>query len=115
MNIKQVDSDEWTKYYYIDGVVYGVDIDDQTITDSKGNTLSKRWEADNRPLVELILQHHACNVSTTKYELPSKAASFEGRVDGFGNKEFTLPNRRKDVDAALKEALIELAKRDYDK
>lgn len=48
-----------------------------------------------------------------KYELPSKDAEFKGEI--IGEKEFILPVGTKKLEAALKEALLELAKIKQDK
>ena len=45
-----------------------------------------------------------------KYSLPGDIAKFEGSVNGFGEREFTYPARRKDLEEAMKIALIECAK-----
>lgn len=44
------------------------------------------------------------------YELPSGWASFDGRTDGIGTKEFSVPQNRSRLEGALQEALILLAK-----
>lgn len=45
-----------------------------------------------------------------KYTLPGTTATFEGRTDGFGEKEWTYPSRRKDQTEVLKKALVECAR-----
>ena len=45
-----------------------------------------------------------------KYSLPGDIAKFEGSVNGFGEREFTYPARRKDLEKAMEIALIECAK-----
>jgi len=45
-----------------------------------------------------------------KYTLPGTTATFEGRTDGFGGKQWVYPKKRKDLVETLKKALVECAR-----